>query len=243
MTSFPLSNMKKAGKKVYVRRYEPNSSSTISSISDFSSSVADGKWNEEVNRQAGLATKINICSLGNLPPNTDLASWNFDPEAEKKARKKKKKKKLDIKKQPEANGAPVSSSRTRLLSGEFAGMDTSALLKTTPTEVSTTTQPKVSSLQPLVELPTSAEQSGLHGVPRDLSSTTDSAVPCIHGLLIGVLVLSIIGLIIVAYFMATKTTTDEKNDGETIQRLPARAILRLATKPHHLVHRRNGMKT
>ncbi|XP_049528430.1 uncharacterized protein LOC125947544 [Dermacentor silvarum] len=122
-------------------------------------------------------------------------------------------------------------------------MDTSALLKTTPTEVSTTTQPKVSSLQPLVELPTSAEQSGLHGVPRDGSSTTDSAVPCIHGLLIGVLVLSIIGLIIVAYFMATKTTTDEKNDGETIQRLPARAILRLATKPHHLVHRRNEMKT
>ncbi|XP_070395797.1 uncharacterized protein [Dermacentor albipictus] len=236
--------MKKAGKKVYVRRYEPNSSSTISSISDFSSSVADGKWDREVNRQAGLVTKINICSLGNLPPYTDVASWNVDPEAERKAQKKKKKKR-DKKKRLEGNGAhtPVSSSRTGLLSAEFAGMDTSALVKTAPTEATTTTQPKDSSLGPLVQLSSSPDQSGLHGIPRDSSSTTDSAVPCIHGLLIAVLVLSIIGLIIVAYFMATKSTTEGKNHGETIMRLPARAILRMATKPHHQVHRRNEMKT
>ncbi|KAH6928253.1 hypothetical protein HPB50_013046 [Hyalomma asiaticum] len=231
--------MKKAGKKVYVRRYEPYSSSTISSVSDFSSSASHGKWNMEVNRQAGLATKINICSLGNAPPNTNFASWNFDPEAKKKAKKKKEKEKRDKEKKREVGGH---------LSAKFAGMDTSAMLKTTPNELSATPatpQPALSSWEPLIESPSSADQSGLHGEPLNSSTSSDSGVPCIHGLLIGILVLSLIGLIIVAYFVVIRRTTEDTYDRETLmmKHPDARAILRMATKPYRLRHPTNKIDT
>ncbi|KAL1485858.1 hypothetical protein MTO96_031705, partial [Rhipicephalus appendiculatus] len=51
MASFPLSGMQKTGKKVSIRRYADDSSSTISSISDTSSSVADGKVEEDGREQ------------------------------------------------------------------------------------------------------------------------------------------------------------------------------------------------
>ncbi|XP_037520803.2 uncharacterized protein LOC119397449 [Rhipicephalus sanguineus] len=142
--------MQKTGKNVCVRRYEPGSSSSISSVSDSSSSVADGKWKTVVNRQAGLATKINICSLGNAPPNTNFASWNFDPDADK-AKKKKKKEKRAKQKERGVDG----QSQTGFLSAELAGMDTTAMLKTTPNEASATT-PNEGSATPATTRPTTA---------------------------------------------------------------------------------------
>lgn len=244
--------MQKTGKNVSVRRYEPDSSSSISSVSDSSSSVADGKWKTVVNRQAGLATKINICSLGNAPPNTNFASWNFDPDLDK-AKKKKKKEKRAKQKERGVDG----QSQTGFLSAELAGMDTTAMLKTTPNTASATTPNEgsatpattrpttASSMAPLFQSPSSVDHPGLHGEPLDSSESTDGGVPCVQGLLIGIMVLSVIGIIIVAYFAAIKYTTEEKPDRETqmVKHPDAGAILRMATKPYRLRHRTNGMKT
>ncbi|KAL3222091.1 hypothetical protein MRX96_050109 [Rhipicephalus microplus] len=60
MTSFPISGVQKTGKKVFIRRGEPDSSSTVSSITDTSSSVADGKWKTVVNRQLVYDTALSI---------------------------------------------------------------------------------------------------------------------------------------------------------------------------------------
>ncbi|XP_075750480.1 uncharacterized protein LOC142817328 [Rhipicephalus microplus] len=245
MTSFPISGVQKTGKKVFIRRGEPDTSSTVSSITDTSSSVADGKWKTVVNRQAGLATKINLCTMGNAAPNTNFASWNFDPDAEKaKKKKKKKKERRDKKKKREED----AERKTGFLSAELARMDTTAMLKTTPNEASaasTATQTTPSSMTPLFRSPSSVDHSGLHGAPLDSSESTDSGVPCIQGLLIGILLLSVIGIIIVAYFAVVRYTTEENPDRETqmMKDPEARAIQRTATQTYHLRHRRNGMKT
>ncbi|XP_077486089.1 uncharacterized protein LOC144097211 [Amblyomma americanum] len=241
MTSFPLSNMKKTGNKVYVRRYRPppSSSSSISSISDFSSSVQDGKRTKEENRQAGLKQKINICSLAGFPPNADLASWGLDPDAEKKSRKKKKKRTRE-KENRRGSNSPGGISPA----GELGGTETLSPFSTPSGPASAAPGWAAYSMEPPLELPTSANQSGLHGLPvtEDKSSAWETETPLLHAVLIGILVLSLVGLVVLAYLMASKSTVPEKPIGETVMTLPSKYLLKAASKSRHLLQRHDAIK-
>lgn len=222
MTSVPVYRTRGAGTWAYMPTYHQDwSSSSISSVSDFSSSVEDGRKTTKMKREAGLATKINICSGSGFPAAASFKSWGFDPD-EEKAKKKRRKR------QQKKEGAAKA---------KLEGMGSPGTLGTAPT-----LETMVRSL-PNNEDPSSVLPPAVHGLSLDdskLPTRSSSMTVCcggeasvLHLVLIAVLMFSIIALIIIAAIAYAKSSETENPLAETeltIKELPLHKAARKLRK-------------
>lgn len=209
MTSVPRYHARAPGTWAYVKRYnQDSSSSSISSVSDFSSSVEDGKRYINEKRQAGVATQINICSGSGFPAGASVKSWDFDPDEEKAKKKKKREQEKERAEKAKLGGMGVSG--------------TLCMESAPPSMVQSTTH--------------GAPLNDSDPPPRD-SGMMVCGAPVIHVVLITVLIFSVTALLIIAAIIFARSGSAEHDRAETEVTITTLQLHQAARKLRQLFQR------
>lgn len=209
MTSVPRYHDRAPVTWAYVKRYnQDSSSSSISSVSDFSSSVEDGERNINEKKQAGLATQINICSGSGFPAGASVKSWDFDPDEEKAKKKKKREHEKE------------SAEKAKL-----GGMGVPAMLRMESAPPS------------MVQSETPGAMLDDSDRPPRGSATMVCGAPVIHVVLITVLMFSVVALLVFVAILLAKSGSAEPEKAETEVTIKAHPLHEAAKKLRQLLQR------